>query len=162
MLREIERKARASMTGACAAGAVAMALLAPLAARPSGWTTVPGLRSESPTVVNSPGSPWTEKPVVISRDPFLAPAAELRLAPDGNSARQVARSQAVQRRSVGPPLAVRAIAVGENSRALVDVGGVTRLVGVGDSIGSLRVISIRIDRIQLSDGSTALLDSGHP
>jgi hypothetical protein len=150
MFSEIKRKARASTTGACAAGAITLALLMPLAGRPSGWAIGPRSRNELSSAAGSAGSPWKERPIVVSRDPFLAPV------------KHVAFSQPLQVRSVDPPLVVRAIVVGENSRALVEAGGATRLIGVGDRVGSLRVMAIRIDRIQLSDGSTALLDNTLP
>jgi len=153
MLSETGRKRRAAALSVCAASAIAVALLAPLAARPLTGAFSVRPHAGLATRINSGGSPWGERAVEIARDPFL-PADEPRPA-----ATPIPNVHAVV---VPLPVAVRAIAVGENSRALIDVGGVTRLVAVGDSIGSLRIATIQADRIVFSDGSAAKLEGALP
>src|SRR5436305_565032 len=152
MLSETGRKKRAAAVSVCAASAIAAGLLAPLAARPSSGAFWPKAQADLATRTNTAGSPWEDRTVVIARDPFL-PAAEPR------TALPIVDVHAV---AIPFPVSVRAIAVGDNSRALIDVDGLTRLVGVGDSVGSLRIASIQIDRVVFSDGSAAKLEGTPP
>ncbi len=60
---------------------------------------------------------------------------------------------------IGPVL--RAIVLGDPARALVEVGGAVRILGVGDRLGDLTVIGIAQGRVSLSDGSALILDGEH-
>lgn len=57
-------------------------------------------------------------------------------------------------------LAVRAIVLGERSRALVEEGGNVRVVGIGDAVDGLTVTEITASGIVLSDGSRVPLAEG--
>lgn len=94
----------------------------------------------------------------ITRDPFLAPDE----ASASRAAATTVPNGAQNDRPVLPPVTVRAVALGENSRALVDIGGITRIVGVGDTVGPLKVAAIRVDGIQFNDGSMVPLEGGDP
>lgn len=54
---------------------------------------------------------------------------------------------------------VRAIVLGDPPRALVEAGGMVRVLGVGDRLGDLTVVGITAGRVTLSDGSALILDS---
>ncbi|HET9392952.1 MAG TPA: hypothetical protein VFO29_05490 [Candidatus Rubrimentiphilum sp.] len=135
-----------------AASAIVMALLLPLAAHPSPDVSVPAVVGEGQPGANLRGSPWREKAVFVPRDPFLPGGAALRT--PAAAVPSIDRSA----HEAASGIALRAIAFGDNSRALVDIGGVTRIVGVGDAVGSLQVAFIGMDRIQLSDGETVTLE----
>lgn len=49
-------------------------------------------------------------------------------------------------------IAVRAIVLGDQSRALIDIGSSVRVVGIGDLIGSATVRAIDAHRVILSNG----------
>jgi len=57
---------------------------------------------------------------------------------------------------------IHAIAIGRTARALVEINGVTRIVGVGDKLGSFTIKAILFDRVQLSNGSVLTLDREFP
>jgi hypothetical protein len=49
---------------------------------------------------------------------------------------------------------VRAIVVGDNARALVDLGGTVRILGVGDAIGDQKIAAITSRSVTLGDGTS--------
>jgi hypothetical protein len=51
-------------------------------------------------------------------------------------------------------VAVRAVIVGERTRALVDFGGSVRVLAAGDAVGDRKVIAITAAGVRLSDGTT--------
>src|SRR5579864_4808698 len=105
MLSETGRKRRVAAVSVCAASAIAVALLAPLAARPLAGAFSPKPHAALAADTNSAASPWGERAVVIARDPFL-PAADPRPT--------AIPSASVHMVAVPLPIAVRAIAVGKN------------------------------------------------
>jgi hypothetical protein len=52
---------------------------------------------------------------------------------------------------------VRAIAFGATSKAVVDIGGTTKIVAPGDYVNGMRVQSILSDRVVLAGGLTLRL-----
>jgi hypothetical protein len=60
---------------------------------------------------------------------------------------------------IGP--VVRAIILGDPPRALVEVAGSVRVLGIGDRLGELTVVAITPGRVSLSDGSALILDGEH-
>lgn len=69
-------------------------------------------------------------PLALVRDPFVPQAAEL---PQG--------------------VVVRAVVLGTAPHALVELGGETVLVGVGDTIGGVPVVAIDDRGVRLADGT---------
>ncbi len=115
----------------------------------------------------------------ISRDPFV-PAGPMRAKLDGDAAAMSAgpsgdigvvlppnagASQSGVPAGVppGPTMAsiLRAIVLGDPPRALVEVGGTVRIVGVGDHLGELTIVGIAPGHVALSDGSLLILDGAH-
>lgn len=58
----------------------------------------------------------------------------------------------------GVDLVVRAIVLGDPPRALVEVAGTVRVVGIGDRLGEQTVVGITAGRVSLSDGSALMLN----
>lgn len=61
--------------------------------------------------------------------------------------------------AIGP--IVRAIILGDPPRALVEVAGSVRVLGIGDRLGELSVVGITPGRVSFSDGSALVLDGEH-
>jgi hypothetical protein len=113
----------------------------------------------------------------VSRDPFV-PEQSIRAKFEGSALRVGQGSEigvvlppnagAEQNGTIAPlngasPSApiVRAIVLGDPARALVEVGGTVRVLGIGDRIGELAVAGITADGITLSDGTRLTLDVAH-
>jgi hypothetical protein len=82
------------------------------------------------------------------RDPFAPPSGEL----DG--------SQEPNDRAA--TIVVRAVALGPRPVALVDKGGRTTLLGVGDGLENSTVSRITADRIILADGNSIFVAGAQP
>jgi hypothetical protein len=82
------------------------------------------------------------------RDPFSPPSGEL----DG--------SQEPNDRAA--TIVVRAVALGPRPEALVDKGGQTILLGVGDDLENSTVSRITADRIILADGNSIPVSGARP
>jgi hypothetical protein len=87
----------------------------------------------------------------VERDPFVP----VRVPPSAQPAPLAPAAAA------GPAL-VRAIVTGSPTRALIDEGGSVRIVGPGDRLGDLTILSIARDGIELSDGSHLPLAQATP
>jgi hypothetical protein len=61
--------------------------------------------------------------------------------------------------SIGPVL--RAVVLGDPPRALVEAGGMVRVLGVGDRLGDRAIVGITAGRVTFSDGSALILDGTH-
>lgn len=144
--------------------------LAPLAGRSSfelaGEQAAFDARFSPPQLQNV----WNDKPVSISRDPFVpeAPAATAQATyPTSASVvgMQVTQGQSMgftlpaNRGAAGTPLAgangpltVTAVVTGPSPRALVDDGGRVRVVGVGDTLSGSVVASIDGFGVRLRNG----------
>ena len=135
-----ENRSRAgwwSLTIAIAAGS-----LLPLAAWPHNPNALPA-RTTHETAPVGGISPWKERPDVIARDHFLPIAKYVARVRPGRNAKD----------SSTEGLKLKAIASGRSPQALIEINGETRIVSVGDSIGTVRVRAILSSGIELSDGS---------
>jgi hypothetical protein len=77
--------------------------------------------------------------VDLTRDPFVADASFATLAAGGRSGTDGSGT-------------VRAVVLGDHSRALVEIGGVVRVFGAGDAIGSDRILSIDDAGVTMKSG----------
>ena len=103
--------------------------------------------------------PITFPGFVLKRDPF-APRDAAAAASSVSSSKALVSGQADEIGIVLPPnagaggtSAVRAIVVGERTRALVDFGGSVRVLAVGDTVGTVKVVRISPAGVTFSDGS---------
>ncbi len=80
----------------------------------------------------------------VTRDPFV-PGIAHAIVPDGARA-------GGDTAQIGLPV-VRGIVVGNPERALVEIGGVVRVVGVGDRVGDETIVQISSSGVVLSDGT---------
>lgn len=155
----IERQSRRNVALTCWLVACGSLTLLPLAAR-SSLRAIYLHRQQEPAVApTSDNGPWNAKAVTVGRDPFISEAANAG-ASSAVIGERVVPGQLLGSIQTGGAV-VRAIATGPVSRAVIDIGGLTRIVGVGDRIGGLRVTAIGSDRVQLSGGSRLVLRT-HP
>lgn len=104
--------------------------------------------------------------VVVKRDPFRSPE-QVR---EGLAFGEASSSERDPSQSIGivlPPnsgadgmlpagpqaLAVRAIIVGNDARALIDTGASVRVFRIGDMVGSAKVVAITAAGVRLADGT---------
>lgn len=87
----------------------------------------------------------------LRRDPFV-PEAGYHIAAQGASAAVAGAGSAI----------VRAVITGAEPRALVELNGSVRVVGIGDRIGTLAVIGITRGGIIVDGGLTLPLVEGQP
>lgn len=127
-----------SLTGLCA-GACAFALVcaAAGAATGDGESTRGAAAARTAVVSRIPAAPIV--PIGVVRDPFVADEMSATAAP-----KRAARWDSV---------VVRAVALGENARALIDDGGSERIVAAGDLVLGSRVAAIVPGGLVLTNGS---------
>lgn len=148
--------------------------LAPLAGRTSfelaSERAAFNARFSSPHIM----SPWSDSPLLIARDPFVADAVEKQPAasvtgmhvvqgqPTGFvvPASQGAPGIAVQDATLEIPL-LRAVATGKSSRAIVEEHGRARVVGLGDLIAGSPIVAIEPNGLRLKDGTTLTMTAEH-
>jgi hypothetical protein len=127
----------------------------PLTAQPSlvaGAANAASALADAP--LPSPPAKLTFPVLTVERDPFV---------PD-----PVAVNQGVVRMAADAPATavhapiLRAVIVGDPTRALVDVNGDIRVVGVGDRIGDLVIDRVTSEAVVLSDGSQLELEGSRP
>lgn len=163
MLRPLERTSRRALVTGSLATVICSALMVPLAGSTSGYLAVPRRASESLKSTALTGDdPWKAPAVTIRRDPFLPEAALVTARPSPpESAPAVVGMKVVQGEPISAGatsgIAVLAIAFGARSKAVVRLGGTTKIVAPGDFINTSRVESILPDRIVLSDGRNLML-----
>jgi len=80
--------------------------------------------------------------IALDRDPFVPGVAM----PDA------AMSAADSRENGGSGAVVRAVVTGTEPRALVEIGTVVRVVGIGDAVGTAKVLEINASGVTLSGG----------
>lgn len=114
-------------------------------------------------------SVWSDKPVNISRDPFVPETAGPTTETTYQTSGGVVGMQVTQGESMGfalpagrvagtplagatGPLTVTAIVTGPSPRALVDDGGRVHVVGVGDPLSGSAVASIDGSGVRLRNG----------
>ena len=89
--------------------------------------------------------PWSAQTIAASRDPFL-----------------LAKRAAPAQHPTPEPIVVRAIVLGVKPRALIEIGGLTRIVHAGQEIGRTRIAQIGKRGIWLSSGAFVPLESEGP
>lgn len=114
-------------------------------------------------------STWAEKPVAVARDPFVpqGPAQAPADAPHGHDVvgLHVTQGQPIGYVAAAAPAAaatVTAVITGTSPRALIDAGGSTRVVGVGDSFSGSRIASIDASGVRLRNGVFLPISAGIP
>jgi hypothetical protein len=168
MLQPVEKRLRRAVMRASLAVTVCGLLSAPLAGFTSGY--VPGHKH---SVASKPSNvrredPWDYRAVNIVRDPFLNEAAFFGSMTSGpTSARSgLIGMKVVQGQPISPagltPAVVRAIALGREPKAVIDMDGSTRIVAPGDLINGIRVESILSDRVVLRGGTSLRFSSKSP
>lgn len=140
-LDDIRRQKLLALSAALCLTAI---VLAPLAARPA--FDAPGNRGIHPPDLELPSLPlmWKPADVRLRRDPFVRAALGSR----PSTAHTTAAAQ---------PIVVRAIVTGARPRALVESGGVSRIVPRGGLLLGARVVQIDQAGIHLSNGATLSL-----
>ena len=134
-----DRRSLARLAGMMAFGALAVL---PLTAQPSfvaSATAEPQPLKEDALL---PPARVSFPDYAVQRDPFVAPRADL-----SDPLLQSAGS-----RGASLPI-VRAIILGTPARALIEVGGTMRVVGVGDRLGESAIVRIDADAVTLADGT---------
>lgn len=124
-----------------AALCIAPLVLAPIAARPS--LGVAKLHAAGGPRLQLPEVPlaWTAAPVHFKRDPFVNAGAAQPESPPSPAAKAEA-------------VVVRAIVTGTIPRALVESGGVVRMIGAGAPLQGSIVVRIDAAGIHLKNGAT--------
>jgi hypothetical protein len=178
MLDSYSRAAIVALTALCAAGAFA---LAPIGARSSIEPTPPRLASIDMPIALEPSNPAT-----ITRDPFSEPLAHpaptLAPAYTPTSAQIGTLGVAASAGPVGETLPsnlandtipaipgtpdasvagarVTAIVTGARPFAMIELGGVHQIKGIGDHIGGQTIVAISIDGVRLSNGDRLAVDA---
>ncbi|HKU66884.1 MAG TPA: hypothetical protein VJP85_03815 [Candidatus Baltobacteraceae bacterium] len=95
---------------------------------------------------------WNRPPVNVSRDPFVP---EVRVEAGAPAASGIVGVHVTQGQPIGfagPAAVVTAVVTGPSPRALVDDGARVRVVGIGDVLGSKRIVSIDAVGVHLENG----------
>ncbi len=156
MLRPIEKCARRALITASVLIALCAILVVPLAGSTAGYRLGPSAKSAKPEIVRR-DNPWKDALVTITRDPFLPEAMFTR--PSSHL------PQPARRNPVGmsvPGARVRGLAFGQETKAIIELGGATKIVALGDFFNGTRVAAILADRVVLSDGSVLMFSGRLP
>jgi hypothetical protein len=148
MLRPLRSERRRSLLRGSFLSLSAALLVSPLAFPPAlpaqAGATLPRTSQDVPSIEEA-----REPQLVIARDPFVPEAsvanADTSVAGDPN----------------GTGIAIEAVALGSEPRALVQIAGASRIVRAGDSLGASKVISIGEGGVVLDDGETLPLTVPH-
>jgi hypothetical protein len=157
MLPPIEKQVRRAVISMSIALAASGLLVVPLAGSSSAYVS-----DSEPRFAVKPANvrrddPWRARTVSVARDPFLsvaAPAGPIASGPPSAS-RSLIGMRVIQGQTITPAsaaAAVRAIALGREPKAMIEIDGSTRIVAPGDFISGARVESILADRVILSGG----------
>ncbi|HTX57047.1 MAG TPA: hypothetical protein VMD47_08070 [Candidatus Acidoferrales bacterium] len=146
-LYDDQRRAIARLATMLTAGSLAVL---PLTAQSS---FVAGAASAQETIRNgelATPARLTFPAYAIDRDPFV---------PDANvRAFESADADARMAAQPGSTPVVRAVIVGAQARALVEIDGTVRVLSVGDALGASRIAAIDASGLMLADGSHLALD----
>lgn len=136
-LYDDERALLARLSGFLIAGAAAILpfTLPPQSVVASASAIRPASALNVPAVPSGLAFPSVD----LTRDPFVADASFEALAVDDRNGPEGAGT-------------VRAVVLGDHSRALVEIAGVVRVFGLGDAIGSDRILSIDDAGITMKSG----------
>lgn len=136
-LYDDERAFLARLSGFLIAGAAAVApfTLPPQSVVASANAIRPARALGVPAVPRGLAFPTVD----LTRDPFVADASFEALAVDGRGGPDGTET-------------VRAVVLGNHSRALVEVAGVVRVFGVGDAVGSDRILAIDDAGVTMKSG----------
>jgi hypothetical protein len=118
----------------------------PLTAQSSHSADATALHGERPDAEIATPQRLTFPDYSVTRDPFVPLQIDDTLA-----------AQSAVPPSVGGAR-LRAIVLGDQARALVEIGGSVHVVGVGDRVGSVQVLQIGANALTLSDGTRLELD----
>lgn len=116
-------------------------LLVPLAARSSFDLAAQPAAAGIPLHLAAP-PPWKSRPIVLLRDPFVAEATA-----------KPATGAAAAHLTTSDGIRVSGVALGPNARALVEIGGSVRMLGIGDSIAGSSIVSIDASGVRLQSGA---------
>lgn len=172
-LRDDDRRALARLATMLISGALCVL---PLTTQSSPIAGAAGVSDVTQDLNLTPPARLTFPAYEINRDPFV-PQGAIRAKFDA-SAQSMNLGQGADIGVVLPPNAgatqggvpqsaagssalapiVRAIVLGDPPRALIDLSGTVRVLGVGDRLGALVVTGITEGRVTLSDGSALILD----
>jgi len=110
--------------------------------------------------------PMTYPAVPLARDPFRAdPSPAVPAAPSGMAGMRIHQGEAIglslppnagaaeDAETAVPAFAVKAVVLGADPRALLDVGGSVRVVGIGDIVGTRVIRAIDESGLTLADGT---------
>lgn len=137
-------------------------VLLPLAAQSSPGPALEAMQTGSPLAATAPQA--LRFPVVrVARDPF----APLHPSVDSSAARDDLDGSASialpPNAGAAPSLpVVRAVVLGPQSRALVEIDGVVQVLGIGDKAGAATILSIDAQGVGLSNGTHIVLTEQHP
>jgi hypothetical protein len=147
-----ERRSLARVAAMLACGAACVLPLTAQTSMEAGAAGAqPAVRATLPRVPGKLDFP----PFSLKRDPFVPdPSDVVATAADAGDAEPEGLA-----RSGGT--IVRAVVVGENARALVEIDGAVSVVGIGDKIGNATVERITTSGIALSDGTQLGLQGNH-
>lgn len=168
MLPPIESTGRRVVIKNCVIVGLCAMMLLPAIASPSDWIANHEMPFRAKQASGVAAEPLEWKPIVVDRDPFVATFQPQNSASASAAiaVRDIVGMRVIQGHplsSLGVPTAIiRAIAIGRTARALVEINGITRVVGPGDKVGSFTIKSILANRVQLSDGSVLTLDRKYP
>jgi hypothetical protein len=142
MLRPLRSERRRSLLRGSLLSLSAALLVSPLAFPPALPAQAGASTPHASQDVPSLEDPREPQPV-IARDPFV---------PEASVANADASAAAGDPNGTG--IAIEAVALGSEPRALVEIGGVSRIVRAGDSLGESKVLSIGEGGVVLEDGQT--------
>jgi hypothetical protein len=172
-LYDDDRRALMRLASMLIAGALC---ILPLTTQTSPIAGAAGMHDLSDVAKLAPPARLTFPGYRISRDPFVVEGKMRAMLDVGGAPMSVGQGSdigvvlppnaaatqgSLPRLPLGLEPIVRAIVLGDPPRALVEVGGAVRVVGVGDRLGTLAVVGIASGRVTLSDGSSLTLDGNH-
>lgn len=157
MFRPIERGARRALVNGSFIVALGAILVVPLAGSTSGFASGISPKSLKPEIVRR-DDPWKNAMVEVTRDPFLPEPGPTK--PPALPSQMAGTPDVV--RASATDASVRGLAFGQEPKAVVEIGGSTRIVAPGDSIDGTRVTAILPDRILLYDGSVLMFSRKSP
>ncbi len=156
MFQPIEKCVRLALVSGSSTIAIRTLLVVPLAGSTSDHNSGPSTGPQQAIVQRD--DPWRNAMVKVVRDPFL---------PEPTSTKSPMRPSRLtgNRSAVGIQVteaSVRGVAFGQKPKAVIEVGGATKIVAPGDFISGMRVAAILPDRIILIDGSVLMLSRKLP
>lgn len=150
-MQALDDRVRARLRAASASLCAVAFVLAPVAARSS--LGIAGATATLRWQLAIPSSPlrWKGAALRIARDPFAS-----------NRDERTAKAQLPANHAPAPFAVLEAVATGGVPHALVQIGQSVELVGVGDTLGGARVVSIGTASLRLSNGAVLAIGQGTP